>query len=99
MAHEIHFSGGGLPDSWFHLCSIGAWGKFCRWVGSLPEDCSALHTLVSEGEVKGTMEVVVELRAVLEAMPPDDPGVDATARWLLDTIGEGDPEETATIES
>jgi len=97
MSYSVVFAGddeAGPYSDPFLLCSVGSWEAFGKAVrGSLPPNLP-LALFVEAGTFKGTDA----LRIDLERFVHSDPGVAATRDAFLQLIGDGRPDETATLE-
>jgi hypothetical protein len=82
------------------LCSNHGYTLLCDWIGTLPaESYPALTALADDGNFEGTDGLAEQMEAALADSPPEDPDVRHTVERLLDLLGDGRPDETATIEA
>lgn len=99
MGYQIHFDDG-TPESEDQVFALGSATDLAairEWAGGLDaETCPRLRELAETLTTKNTMELGAELEAALEFAPPPA-WVRPILASLLDRIGVGDEDETATI--
>lgn len=99
MVLSVTFTGAADGDDGpFALAPQSVWSAFAAWAESLPEDeFAAVRELALTGSAGGTDTLSAQLVAALESHPPAEAAVAGAARTLSETLGVGDPGETATV--
>ena len=94
MSLSITFTGPEGTDGPYQLASAGGWDRFSSWVSNSPP----LRHLVNAGSYVGTDSLSKALATHIDQVTALD-DVNHTAQQLLDLLGVGDSEETATVSS
>jgi hypothetical protein len=101
MGFSIVFEdGSGDPHDGFpfDLATNSGWARAAEWIESLPaKQAPTLRALALDGSCRDTSALAGELAYHLKARPPKDKDVRHTLDQLLERIGDGDPDETATV--
>lgn len=81
------------------LCSNHGWTLAAEWLEGLDEgEYPAAVAFGRDGTFDDTEELADQIEAAFGAEPPDDPEVKDTVNRLLDLLGDGRPDETASVE-
>jgi hypothetical protein len=96
---SIAFSGADDGDDGpFALAPNSVWTEFSAWADALPADqFAAVRALANEGEVTDTAALSEQLTAAVEQHPPQSEPLAYVVQELLENLGPGDSDETATV--
>ena len=79
----------------YQLASAHGWKLIGEWAETVL--CLPLRQLVNEGKRQDTFSLVRAIRSSVNKHPPDNDEVRHTLERLIEMIGVGSPEETATV--
>lgn len=97
MGLSIQITDRGSVDT-YSLATANGWKLVGDWVDSLPKGrFPHLSHLCREGTIRGTSHLSRELQSALRQRPPKNKDVIHTVQTLLDHLGIGDNQETATV--